>query len=152
MDIQKESIRNLPRVIMRMQRQFRDAVNIIKSDPKQKFQAGHPYKTERDIIILYGLWRGWSPASIGRYCKLSSKSVKKHMNRLQSNPGDLFKLPVLFTGMVGGKRIFRCEFCGNAKLAEETSEERARIHVARHVTSEEMIKMYGVRGTGYLGM
>ena len=133
---------------MRMQQQFRDADNIIKDDPKQKFHVKHTYVAERDIIILYGLWRGWSPALIGRYCKPSSKSVRKHTIRVQSNPGVLFKLPILFTGMVGGKRIYRCEFCGNAQYAEE----RARIHVARHVTSEDFIHIVGVRGSGYLGM
>ena len=37
-------------------------------------------------------------------------------------------------------------------LEKDTTEERAGLHVARHVTTEDYIQMVGVRGTGYHGM
>ena len=137
---------------MRMQRQFQDAAKLIKNHPGKMGSGKHPYPVERDIIILYGLWNGWGYAAIGNYCRLTAPSVRRHIDRLQSTPGDLFKLPILFTGLVGGKRVFRCEFCGNTQFEKDTTEERARLHVAGHVTTEDYIQTFGVRGSGYHGM
>ena len=112
--------------LMRIQQQFKDAAKLIKNHPGKMGSGKHPYPVERDIIILYGMWNGWEYAAIGHYCRLTAPSVRRHIIRLQSNPGALFKLPILFTGLVGGKRVFRCEFCGDAQFEKDTTEERAR--------------------------
>ena len=137
---------------MRLEQQFQNAAKLIKSHPGEQLLGRYPYPVERDIIILYGLWNGWTPGTIGHHCRLKAPAVRRHIERLQSNPGMLFKLPILFTGMVGGRRVFRCEFCGNSQYEKDTTEERARLHVARHVTTEDYIQTLGVRGTGYHGM
>ena len=137
---------------MRLQQQFRNAVKLIEGYPEKQLSGRYPHSVERDIIILYGLWNGWNASSIGKYCRLQAPSVRRHIHRLQTTPGALFKLPILFTGLVGGKRVFRCEFCGNSQYEKDTTEERARLHVARHVTTEEYIQTFRVRGSGYHGM
>ena len=80
---------------MRIQQQFKDAAKLIKDHPGKMGSGKHPYPVERDIIILYGMWNGWEYAAIGHYCRLTAPSVRRHITRLQSNPGDLFKLPIL---------------------------------------------------------
>ena len=89
---------------------------------------------------------------MGRHCRLKSESVRKHIKRLQSGPGDLFKLTLLSVVIVSGKRAFRCEFCGDTQFENDITEEAARTHVARHVTPEHFIQTVGVRGAGYHGM
>ena len=49
---------------MRLQQQFRRATKLIKNYPDRPLHGRHPYPTERDIVILYGLWNGWSAGSI----------------------------------------------------------------------------------------
>ena len=137
---------------MRFQQQFRNAVKRIAGYPEKQLSGRHPYPAERDIIILYGIWNGWNASSISKHCGIQSAAVKRHIIRLQSNPGALFVLPILSTVMVGGKRAFRCEFCGDTQYEKDITQEAARLHVARHVTTEEYIQTFGVRGSGYHGM
>ena len=137
---------------MRIERQFRDTAKILKDHPRNQFSGRHPYPVERDIIVLYGLWKGWTPGAIGRFCRIKAPSVRKHILRLQSAPGDLFGLQLLSVVMVGSKRAFRCEFCGDTKFEKDITEEAVRIHVARHVIPEYFIQTVGVRGSGYHGM
>jgi len=137
---------------MRVERQFRDAAKTLKDHPGKQLSGRHPYPVERDIIVLYGLWKGWTPGAMGRRCRLKSESVRKHILRLQSAPGDLFRMQLLSVVMVGSRRAFRCEFCGDTKLEKDITEEAVRIHVAGHVTSELFIQTLGVRGSGYHGM
>ena len=137
---------------MRIKQQFHSAAKLIKDYPVKQLSGRHPYPAQRDIIILYGLWNGWNRRSIGRYCRLRAPAVKRHIIRLQSNPGDLSKLPILTCAFFNGKRAFKCEFCGDVQYEKDTIEETARLHVARHVTTEDYIQTFGVRGTGYHGM
>ena len=137
---------------MRLEQQFRNASKLIKSHPGNQLSGRHPYPVEHDIIILYGLWNGRTPGAIGRYCRLKAPSVRKHIRRIQSTPGDLFRLALLSVVIVSGKRAFRCEFCGDTQYEKDITEEAVRLHVARHVTTEEYIQTFGARGSGYHGM
>ena len=150
--ISRPFLRHTKLIYMRLKQQFREATQLLGSYPAKTFAGEHPHPAERDIIILYGLWNGWNASSIGKYCRLGAVTVRKHINRLRSRPGNLFVLPILSRILIGGRHAFRCEFCGDTQFENDVTEENARLHVARHVTTEEYIQTYGVRGSGYHGM
>jgi len=105
----------------------------------------HPYPVERDIVVLWSLYRGWS-ASVtadligGRYHMVARR--RKHY---RDHPDDLFKLPLMRQAVRYGRTIYECAFCGSVLM---TTEGDARSHVAGHVLPAEVLAMHGMWNNG----
>ena len=97
---------------------------------------------ERDTIILWGIYQGWSAVVIGHKIKQSSHTVRKIIRQLNAEPALIFRLPVLYLRYKNRDRLFICAFCGSEM--QRIREKAAREHVASHVFNEQMIKESGV--------
>ncbi len=97
---------------------------------------------ERDTIILWGIYRGWSAVVIGHKIKQASRTVRKIVQQLNAEPALMFRLPVLHLRYKNRDRLFTCAFCGSEML--KIRERAAREHVASHIFTKEMIKEGGV--------
>ena len=100
----------------------------------------HP--VEGDIIVLRGIYRGWSTLTTSRYVGCGTTSVGRVRNRFHKNLSEIFRNPVLSGILRSGKVVWRCEVCGLPLPG--MSERKARIHVARHFVPEMVIQLNGV--------
>ena len=107
----------------------------------------YPLMAERDIIILWGTYRGWSRAVMARMLKQGAQAVRRRQLHLMLNPSELFNGPVMTRKTVGSKHIYVCEFCD--RTLQVFDEERARQHVASHITTEEVVHVMDVMGNYY---
>ena len=93
---------------------------------------------ERDIIILYGLSRGWGDVDASRkaHCRLDSARTRRQF--LFDHPWEIFRLPVLHMT----PSTYRCWVCGTHMRTRFP--DAARRHVARHFLAREFIQHHGV--------
>jgi len=103
----------------------------------------YAYPMERDLIIVWAMYRGWRTKAIADTLGLSNATIKARRTEIANNPTIIFSLPVLYKGFRWGKYFYRCEFCG--ELMVDVGEKDARLHVVRHIISEESIVMLGMR-------
>ena len=96
---------------------------------------------ERDVIILYGTWRGWTNSRVADALKCSTKTVGRRRLQLLVEPRLIFLCPVLHQALRGKKKVWCCEFCSASMLGPERN---AREHVASHIVSRERIALSGV--------
>ena len=127
-----------------MIRQYKDAMIEIENQVRGKDGkfTRHILPAERDTIILWGIYRGWSAVVIGHRIKRSSHTVRKIIQQFNAIPALMFRLPVLHLRYKNRDRLFKCAFCGREML--RVREKAAREHVASHVFTERMIKEGGV--------
>ncbi len=127
-----------------MRKQYKEAMLEIENQPRRK--GGKFIRrilpAERDTIILWGIYQGWSAVVIGHKIKQSSHTVRKIIRQLNAEPALMFRLPVLHQRYKNHDRLFICAFCGSEML--KIREKTAREHVASHVFTEQMIKEGGV--------
>jgi len=132
--------------VTKIQQQVDEALKVVEGAAKIRNTRNHstwyPYPMERDIVILWGMYRGWRNAPIARKLGLSPHTVRRRRLELGRNPALIFNLPVLYKGYKWNKSFYRCEFCGEMMVGVE--EEEAREHVARHIVTGEVISMSGV--------
>ena len=100
----------------------------------------HPL--ERDIIVLWGMYRGWGDSAISKYVGCSTSTIGRVRDRFQKDPSEIFRCPVMSGILRNRKIMWKCEVCGLPLLG--MSERKARIHVARHFVSETEIQLNGV--------
>ena len=114
-----------------LETQANTAIKAIADRYKRRSRASsrYPRPMERDLVILYGTWRGWSNLVIADALKCSAKSVSRWRLRLSTEPKQIFRYPVLHQGLRGNKKLWRCEACSASMLG---SERKAREHVAAH--------------------
>ena len=93
---------------------------------------------ERDLVVLWGMYRGWSNTFIAKKLTSNRKSVGKRIQFFSDYPVAIFGFPV----MRESPRSYVCEFCGSQ--LSKRSEKAAREHVAGHVVEDNKIKVYGV--------
>ncbi len=93
---------------------------------------------ERDIVVVWGLYRGWTVAFTAKTARAHPATIRRRRAFYAANPAALFELPILHRGL----RVYRCEFCGSHIPTK--SERAAREHVAEHVLSPEIVKSLGV--------
>ena len=132
-----------------LQTQVNEAIRVVESEATTRSQRNgsgratwYPYPMERDIIILWGMYRGWRNPVIANKLGLSSVTVLKRRGEFGRNPSLIFNLPVLHRGYKWHKPYHRCEFCGEMMVGVEEID--ARLHVARHIATEESISLAGV--------
>ncbi len=132
--------------MIQLQEQVNAALQVVASEAEKRNSASHvtwyPYPMERDIIIVWGMYRGWRNAAIGKKLGLSSQTIRRLRYEFGQNPASIFNLPVLYKGYKWNKVYYRCEFCGEMMVGVE--EEEARKHVAGHIVTGEVIFMSGV--------
>ena len=120
--------------------QFNDAVKVLERyAPRRGYRS---FVGERDLIILWGRYSGWSMVATARIAHCSRHTVKTVLQRYTDRPYRLFGHPVLRRRIrANGKVWWACEFCGDEMKG---SERKAREHVASHVLPGWVIKMNGV--------
>ncbi len=112
----------------------------------------YPYPAERDIVIIWGIYRGWTARAIGSKTGLHKKTIKYRRNLLLSEPSRLFNLHRLMDKRIvrrSREPIYKCLFCH--REMREITEKKAREHVAGHLLSADKIKELGVM-EGYDGI
>ena len=126
-----------------LENQARAAMKAVKSHYNRGSRASsrYPLPMERDLVILYGTWRGWTIRMIADALKCSTKTVSRRRLRLLVKPKMIFMCPVLHQGLRGKKKVWRCQFCSASMLG---TERKAREHVASHIVSRERIALSGV--------
>ena len=97
---------------------------------------------QRDTLILWGMYNGWSTAVIVRRTGLGIRTVLASIERFRSQPWLIFRVPVLLKVGSGRRPFWRCEAC-NTRLPN-ISEHRAMAHVAGHFISPLDLKTNGV--------
>ncbi len=97
---------------------------------------------DRDLVVLWAMYRGWSDAVAARESGLSPSTFDRARRRFENEPWLLFRVPILLRDIRGGKPLWRCEVCDFRMLA--VSEKRAREHVALHLISPLAIETNGV--------
>ena len=112
-----------------------------RSTKTGRFVSRYPLLAERDIVVLWGMYRGWSDRSIADAIRTSDRTVRNIRNRYYSNPRMIFHHPVLHQIVRYRAPLWICLFCG-AQLT--TAEKDAREHVAMHVMSPHVFKLLGV--------
>ncbi len=124
--------------------QYKDAMSEIENQPRGKDGkfSRHILPAERDTIILWGMYRGWSAVVIGHKIKRSSHTVRKIIQQHNAEPALMFRLPVLHQRYKNRDRLFTCAFCGREML--RVREKAAREHVASHIFTKDMINEGGV--------
>ena len=127
-----------------MRKQYKEAMLEIENQPRRKGGKfiRHILPAERNAVILWGIYQGWSAVVIGHKIKQSSHTVQKIIQQLNAEPALIFRLPVLYMRYKNRDRLFICAFCGSEML--KIREKTAREHVASHVFTEQMIKEGGV--------
>ena len=84
-----------------MRKQYKEAMLEIEHQPRRK--GGKFIRrilpAERDTIILWGIYQGWSAVVIGHKIKQSSHTVRKIIQQLNAEPALIFRLPVLYLGL-----------------------------------------------------
>jgi len=133
--------------VMQLQQQVDAALKVVASEAKSrnnKKSSWYPYPMERDLIIVWGMYRGWRNTAIARKLGLNPTTVRRLRYEFGQNPSSIFALPVLYKGYKWHKTFYRCEFCGEMMVGVE--EETAKRHVAGHVATGEAIVLSGVDG------
>jgi len=127
-----------------LREQYKEAMLEIENQPRGKDGkfSRHILPAERDAVILWGMYRGWSAVVISHKIKQSSHTVRKIIQELNREPALIFRLPVLHLRYKNRDRLFTCAFCGSEML--RVRERAAREHVASHVFTKEMIREGGV--------
>ena len=97
---------------------------------------------DRDLIVIWAMYRGSSDVMAARESGLSPSTFNRARRRFEHEPWQLFRVPILHRGIRGGKPLLRCEVCDSRMLA--VSERRAREHVALHLISQLAIETNGV--------
>ena len=121
----------------------KEAMETVRSFPKGT--AGS-LGMDRDLILIWGLYRGWSDAAIAKVLRVHPTTVKRHMEKLTEHPSLIFRCPVMRKGIRYKKTVWICEFCEEEL---EGSDREAREHVASHVCSIEQIQVEGVMPDDY---
>ena len=127
-----------------MKQQYKDAMSEMASQAPSKDNSftKHFLPAERDVVILWGIYRGWSAVAIAHKINKSADTVRRVIASFNTVPALLFRLPVLHLSYKGQKRMFTCAFCGREMM--NVREKAAREHVASHLFTERMIKEGGV--------
>ena len=127
-----------------LREQYKQAMLEIENQPRGKGSkfSRHVLPAERDTIILWGIYRGWSAVVIGHKIKRSSYTALKIIQQFHAQPALIFRLPVLPLRYKNRDRLFTCAFCSRKML--RVREKAAREHVASHIFTEEMIKEGGM--------
>ena len=120
---------------MRMQIQAEKALKTLRSMGTKRTAM----TIERDIVVLWGIFRRWSNAGIAKMAGAGVKTIRRRKMFFTATPEAIFSLEVLYKGQRG---FYRCEFCGEAMV--KIPEQKAREHVAYHVVTMEAIRMNGV--------
>ena len=82
---------------------------------------------ERNLIVIWGLSRGWANFEIGRWAGCSVATIKITRKRFAQRPWTVFDYPVLSKS---GGRLWKCELCLVSIPGTET---KARRHVLVHL-------------------
>ena len=124
-----------------MKQQYKDAMSEIKMQgPNVNKWSKLP--AARDAVVLWGIYQGWSASNIGGKIERTSVTAQNMMSGFFIEPSLIFRSPVLHATYRGQKRMFTCAFCSRDMM--DTSERKAREHVAGHICTTEMIKSGGV--------
>ena len=129
-----------------MEEQVRAALTTIKEyhdrrGGSERRRSSYPLGMERDIVVLWGMYRGWSNRVIADATRASGRTIRRLVRRFANRPSLIFECPILHQGLRGKRRLYRCEFCGALMVI---SERKAREHVASHLFPREVIAVHGV--------
>ena len=101
----------------------------------------YPLQMERDIIVLWGMYRGCSMPVIADAAMVSRPSIDRVRRRFIDEPSSIFRCPVLRKILRGDRPLWTCQFCQEEMRG---SERKAREHVASHLLSADIIALNGV--------
>ena len=124
-----------------LEQQAQRAQQIIKEGGLRQ----HP--AERDIIVLWGMYRGWGVTAMSKRIGGSATTVRKVRTGFHKDPSEIFRLPVMSGILHRNKTTWKCEACGLPLLG--MSEQKARTHVARHFVPDMVIQLNGVMPKAY---
>ena len=126
-----------------MKDQYKEALIEIEHEHRNqgKRKRKSILQAERDTVILWGLYRGWSGTTIGHRLGMSTWYALKFIRQFYDYPALIFRLPVLHLRYRNRDRLFTCAFCGREML--KVREKAAREYVASHIFSEQEIREGG---------
>ena len=115
-----------------MEREVRYALKVMKEYSvmlKARCGGRYPFPRERDTIIVWGMYNGWSDAQIAKSLGLRASTIRKVKASYESASDGLLRLPLILQRLKGLSTIWVCGFC-IAKM--ETSERKALTHAKQH--------------------
>ena len=133
------------RQFLEARRNIEEARQLRRDQGLAENQVARHMLLDRDIVVLWGMYRVWSPVIIAHVLGLKKgRQVRLMIDRFVDEPSLIFEYPVLrrLGQAKSGKRNWMCGFCA-AKLTT-AEEETAREHVALHLLPEAIVKLHGV--------
>lgn len=108
---------------------------------ERKKGAGRHFAMERNLVVLWAMYRGWTTPVTAEKLGVHASTVARYRREFIFEPRRIFQCPVLHKGLKGDKPLWSCEFCGEQMRGDEKD---AREHVASHVLSNDIIALHGV--------
>ena len=130
-----------------LEQQTQQALTRIKihvPSPSGKKPGRYPLPYDRELVVIYGMWRGWTDKTICRACNMSPNSrnsIYRIRRQLYDWPRLIFRHNLYQRGPNLRRSAYKCELC--AKMISG-NEHKIRVHVARHLFSEDIIRLNGV--------
>lgn len=133
-----------------IEQQAKSAIEAIKDyhrgrGRKVRHNNVYPLQMERDIVVLWGMYRGWSMPVMADAVMVSIPAIERVRRKFINEPYAIFRCPVLHKVLRADKPLWTCQFCGE-QMRE--AERKAREHVASHVLSSDIIELNGVMPRG----
>ncbi len=115
------------------------------------FLSRHPLPMQRDIIIVCGMYCGWTNTRIANIAATSPNKVRLIRRKFERAPALLFNLPILTAlntldkNKKGNRRLvlfYQCALCG--LIFKGPNNKPGRRHVATHVLPEQIVRVRGI--------
>ena len=124
---------------MSLEQEIKRAIETLRKMPKRRCDRS----MERDLVILWGAYRGWSYRFIAGQVRQSARTVTRRLRFFYQNPSAIFTCAVL----TRHTNHYRCEFCRSQLSIKD--ERAARQHVALHLVAKEAVYGRGVMEEWY---
>jgi len=106
---------------------------------KGGFPGKHPRRAERDIIVIWGIYRGWSFTEIGRIARTSRREASNLRETFAKRPRLIFRLRILpYSPRSRGESYHRCGLCGEQVTGDN---KEAKRHVLLHLFASERVSL-----------
>ena len=119
---------------------MKDLDQNIEDSRKAGGVSPHGMTTERGLVVLWGIYRGWTDVVAARRAHCSPLTARKSRVGFQEHPETIFYYGLLERRLRGKRPFFKCNVC-RSNLTNIT-ERKARDHVLLHFFTRENLALH----------